>query len=110
MALAIRVFPAPVAACNMIRRTPRIGRSQDFQRRLPLVAYHEAHVVAQAVPENWISQITPSLILIPDGISLSHDAMPQTRMRVARTTNFLPSVPNSGRNSRQASAGSRLLD
>ena len=29
MALAIRVFPAPVAACSMIRRTPRIGRSQD---------------------------------------------------------------------------------
>jgi hypothetical protein len=43
------------------------------------VAYHEAHVVAQAVPENWISQITPSLIHIPDGISPSHGAMPQTR-------------------------------
>src|SRR5258708_54590 len=54
-----------------------IGRFQDFQRRLALVAYHEAHVVAQAVPENWISQITPSLIHIPDGISLSHGAMPQ---------------------------------
>jgi hypothetical protein len=43
------------------------------------VAYHEAHVVAQAVPENWISQITPGLIHIADGISLSHGAIPQTR-------------------------------
>src|ERR1700730_422963 len=37
-----------------------IGRSEDLQRRLPLVAYHEAHVVSQAVPENWTSQITPN--------------------------------------------------
>jgi hypothetical protein len=35
--------------------------------------------VAQAVPENGISQIAPSFSYIPDRISLSHGAVPQTR-------------------------------
>ena len=35
--------------------------------------------MAQTVPKNRISQIARSLIDIPDGISLSHLAMPQTR-------------------------------
>ena len=35
--------------------------------------------MAQTVPKNRISQIAPSLIHIPDGISLSHGAMTQTR-------------------------------
>ena len=34
--------------------------------------------MAQAVTKNRISQITPSLIYIPDGVPLSHGAMPQT--------------------------------
>ena len=34
------------------------------------MACHEAHVVAQAVPEDGISQIAPSLVQILDGISL----------------------------------------
>ena len=40
---------------------------------------HEAHIVAQAVPKNRIRQKAPCLIYIPNGISLSHGAMPETR-------------------------------
>lgn len=35
--------------------------------------------MAQAVAQYWVSQISSSLIHIPDGISLSHGAMTQTR-------------------------------
>ena len=56
-----------------------VRRAQNFQRRLSLVAYYEAHIMAQAVPKYRVSQIASSLIHIPDGISLSHGAMTQTR-------------------------------
>jgi hypothetical protein len=35
--------------------------------------------MAQAVAKYWVSQIASSLIHVPDGISLSHGAMTQTR-------------------------------
>src|SRR5262245_13216917 len=56
-----------------------VWRAENFQRRLALVTYYEAHIMAQAVAKYRVSQITSSLIHIPDGISLSHGAMTQTR-------------------------------
>ena len=54
-----------------------VGRSEDFQRRLALVADHQLHVVTQAAPKNGISQIAPGLICVPDGVALGSVAMPQ---------------------------------
>ena len=56
-----------------------VRRSENFQRRLALVTYCEAHIMAQAVAKYWVTQIASSLIHILDGISLSHGAMTQTR-------------------------------